>query len=369
MFLPAGSQDQIGEKLDRQAKVIQSFRTVVKDRGFKAIETPVVEYAQTFNNSHVGMKLSHMLKWFDRDGEIEVLRPDWTTAIARAIMNQHPKQLKWFYQGSIFRQDKNGFESRQAGIEIVRADPYLGEIESLFTAVDVLSAWKIDNYLIELGHTAIFDYFIQELGVTDDTKKLLRTALHDKKQDDVYRLVDQTNKPSIAKELVELTEAYGDKTILDEYKQKWGNRPELIEVINHLQSLIDNLEALGYKNIIIDLGRVKQLPYYSGVMFRGYLTSTGETCFSGGRYDQLYDQFGDDKIRAIGLAFDVDVLANHIKDDQTKNKVCLVCTPKTHVKAEKMRKDFPDSVVDITYEQPNEEDYTKVITVRDEVNQ
>src|SRR5699024_4188863 len=113
---------------------------------YQAIETPVVEYAQTFTNPHVGMDLSKLLKWFDREGQIEVLRADWTTAIARALMNQNPKQHKWFYQGSVFQNNQNVIESQQAGIEIIRMDQLLGEMETLFTAVDVLDALAIKEY-------------------------------------------------------------------------------------------------------------------------------------------------------------------------------------------------------------------------------
>lgn len=114
MFLPAGSQDEIGNKVNNRSRVYEVFRNVTIMRNYKQISTPAVEYADTFTNKYAGMELQSMLKWFNHDGEIEVLRPDWTTAIARTLVKQSSSQDKWSYQGSVFRNDK-GWHGKQTG--------------------------------------------------------------------------------------------------------------------------------------------------------------------------------------------------------------------------------------------------------------
>lgn len=366
MFLPSGSQDRIGEKLNHQAKVNSIFRKVVQQRNYHAIETPVVEYAQTFTNRHVGMEFNKLLKWFDRDGEIEVLRADWTTAIARALMTQNPSQSKWFYQGSVFQNDEKGIERQQAGIELIRTDLLLGEMETLFTAVDVLKALSIDQYMIELGHTGIFDYMIKPLGLNEDEEESLRVAMDDKQEDVVFQLAVDKGHPSIANHLVKLIHAYGGKEILVEYREHWKDSEELVEIIDHLEQLVTSLEQLGVQDVIVDLGSVRKLRYYSGTMFSGYLKKNGDICFSGGRYDRLYAQFNKE-ISAVGLAFYVDVLTAIMEDEPAKRQICLLACPKTHVKAEKMRMNFPDAQVDILYQRPKEHHYDQIIHVQDEV--
>ncbi len=115
MFLPIGSRDDFGDIVTNRYRVFEAFRHVITFRGYKEISTPVVEYANTFTNKYVEMKLQNMMKWFNPEGEIEVLRPDWTTAIARALVKGEITEQKWAYQGSIFRKDLPGVESRQAG--------------------------------------------------------------------------------------------------------------------------------------------------------------------------------------------------------------------------------------------------------------
>ncbi|MEG1556193.1 MAG: ATP phosphoribosyltransferase [Bacteroidales bacterium] len=62
------------------------------------------------------------------------------------------------------------------------------------------------------------------------------------------------------------------------------------------------------EKIIIDFGLVNQAEYYSALIFRGYIKSIGEPVLSGGRYDELFKDFGED-LPATGFAINVDQLA------------------------------------------------------------
>ncbi|UOQ47714.1 ATP phosphoribosyltransferase regulatory subunit [Gracilibacillus caseinilyticus] len=349
MFLPAGSQDETGNQISNRLRASEIFRLVTKKRNFKSISTPVVEYADTFTNDVAGMDLHSMLKWFNGEGEIEVLRPDWTAAVARAIAGQHPSEQKWSYQGSVFRFDKEETESRQAGIEIVHADRFFGEAESLLTAVAYLKNLAIDSYVIELGHTGIFETLITDYSFSDKQKDALLIAMHDKRADVVEEIVTKAGHEQLSDSLLALIDAYGSKEIIDDYRKRWAGHDDLTAILTHIERLIDLLEASGVTEVIVDLGRVKNLPYYDGIMFRGFLTNDGSTCFSGGRYDRLYEQF-EQKTSAVGLAFYVDVLAKHMKAETEPEKICILASPKTHAIAEQFRMELDEQVVDIQYE-------------------
>ncbi|KAB8138839.1 ATP phosphoribosyltransferase regulatory subunit [Gracilibacillus oryzae] len=361
MFLPAGSQDETGVQIANRLKASEIFRKVSEKRNFKAISTPVVEYAHTFTNEIAGMDLQSMLKWFNSEGEIEVLRPDWTAAVARAIAKQHQSFQKWSYQGSVFRMDKDGTENRQAGIEIVHADPFLGESECLLTAIQYLKEIGLEEYVIELGHTAIFEQIIKPLKLDLKEEEALRMAMHDKRMDLVEELL--SNYPEEIKDaLVQLIDAYGGSDVITHYEHVWANQPELLAILQHIRQLINLLEATGVSEVIVDLGRVKNLPYYDGIMFRGFVTTDGSTCFSGGRYDRLYKQF-EQETSAVGLAFDVDQLALHMETKDSLTKACIIATPETHSIAEKYREDLPEDIVDIQYHVHNEAIYSAIYTV------
>jgi ATP phosphoribosyltransferase regulatory subunit len=60
---------------------------------------------------------------------------------------------------------------------------------------------------------------------------------------------------------------------------------------------------------MIDLGLVNQAEYYSSMVFKGYMASSGDAVLSGGRYDGLFKDFGED-LPATGFALHVDALAD-----------------------------------------------------------
>ncbi|UOQ85732.1 ATP phosphoribosyltransferase regulatory subunit [Gracilibacillus salinarum] len=368
MFLPAGSQDETGNQISNRLRASEIFRLVTKKRNFKSISTPVVEYADTFTNEVAGMDLHSMLKWFNGEGEIEVLRPDWTAAVARAIAGQHPSEQKWSYQGSVFRFDTEETESRQAGIEIVHADRFFGEAESLLTAVAYLKNLAIDSYVIELGHTGIFETLIAGYSFSDKEIEKLLQAMHDKRADVVEEIVTQAGHQQLADALLALIDAYGSKEVINDYRKRWAGHDELTAILAHIERLIDLLEASGVTEVIVDLGRVKNLPYYDGIMFRGFLTNDGSTCFSGGRYDRLYEQF-EQKTSAVGLAFYVDVLAKHMKAEAEPEKICILASPKTHAIAEQFRMELDEQVVDIQYELKEGIRYHRTYQVVEEDNE
>ncbi|MGV3465198.1 MAG: ATP phosphoribosyltransferase regulatory subunit [Heyndrickxia sp.] len=349
MFLPSGSQDEFGNVVSNRNMVCEVFRDTIANRGFVEISTPLVEYASTFTNRYVGMELQNLLKWFNRNGEIEVLRPDWTSAIARALVRLKSKQTKWAYQGSVFREDQPGIEKRQIGIEIIQTPKILGESECLFLAKELLEKLNINEYAVELGHTEIFEELTKTMKLAEAGKERLRIAMHNKRKDEVYAIATQYGDENLANELVFLIEAYGSIDILKEYEQRWADNEKLSAIIQHLNRIISILKEVNIHEIMVDLGRVKNLPYYSGIMFRGYSSDNGDLCFSGGRYDKLYDQF-ETNMSAVGLAFDVDILANKIGLASKREKVCIIATDDTLAFAEKYRKECRESIVEIVYE-------------------
>lgn len=349
MFLPAGSRDEMGSSIDHRFHVMEVFRKVIRRRGYSLISTPVVEYAATFTNQYVDMKLQDMMKWFNPEGEIEVLRPDWTTSIARALSTQAKVPQKWGYIGSVFKQSIPGIESHQIGVESLHLPPLMGESESLYMASSLLKELQKGDCLIELGHTEIFESLVRPLSLSEVDEKRLRQAMHDKKKDEVYQIALNGKNKKSAAELASLVDAFGSLEILTDYEKRWEDRTDLLEIVDHLKKLARTVEQSGNQEILIDLGRVKNLPYYSGTMFRGFLKETGADCFSGGRYDRLYEQFGE-RISAVGLAFDVDVLAEHIEETKDIPHICVIASEATLVDAEKLRMKYQDAIVDIQTE-------------------
>jgi ATP phosphoribosyltransferase regulatory subunit len=59
--------------------------------------------------------------------------------------------------------------------------------------------------------------------------------------------------------------------------------------------------------VVIDLGVLRDWPYYSGVVFEAYAPGVGEPIAMGGRYDGLAGRFGRPR-PAVGFAITLDLL-------------------------------------------------------------
>ncbi|MFK4998317.1 hypothetical protein ACI2OX_16350 [Bacillus sp. N9] len=80
----------------------------------------------------------------------------------------------------------------------------------------------------------------------------------------------------------------------------------------------------------------------------------------------MYDQF-QEQVSAVGLAFEVDVLAEHIQIEKSKRKICIIAEDDSLVFAEQLRNEFTDSIVDVQPANARLDGYDKVfeITNRD----
>src|SRR5690606_32603840 len=163
----------------------------------------------------------------------------------------------------------------------------------------------------------------QELDLKNDDAERLRQAMHDKRQDEVYEIALHHGDKKTAKELAALVDAYGGIEVIAEYEERWKDRKDLLDMLAQMKKTAKILSESGSGEILVDLGRVKNLPYYSGMLYRGFLKKTGAVCFSGGRYDKLYDRYGG-HVSAAGLAFDVDVLAELYQEESPLEKICII---------------------------------------------
>jgi len=80
--------------------------------------------------------------------------------------------------------------------------------------------------------------------------------------------------------------------------------------LTKLAKLMDSLKARGVNNARVNLGIVRGLDYYSGLVFEAFDPSLEMGALvGGGRYDRLTDAFGRRDIGAVGAAGGVERIA------------------------------------------------------------
>ena len=114
----------------------------------------------------------------------------------------------------------------------------------------------------------------------------------------------QVDKLGLAKDarelLVRLPELRGGPEVLDS-----ADGPLTAGALDGLRTLYAALEEQGVADrVILDLGLLRMLGYYTGAVYEVYDPAVGFTLGGGGRYDDLIGRFGASR-PACGIALDI----------------------------------------------------------------
>ena len=82
---PEGVRDITPDEFKKQLEIGNRLLEVIKSKGYLLMQTPSFEYFDVFANN-IGLTPSNELyKFYDKEGNTLVLRPDFTPSMARAF--------------------------------------------------------------------------------------------------------------------------------------------------------------------------------------------------------------------------------------------------------------------------------------------
>ena len=302
--IPLGTRDILFGEAEVYRKLTTSLTELYKSEGFCEIMTPGIEYYDVFKTGST-LPQEQMYKMSDLDGRLIVLRADNTTPIARVVASRLPdgEVHKLFYHQRVYRQ-MGGHTGRknevfQSGIEMVGASGLQSDLLCMVYALKTLERLGGD-YKLEIGHVGYYNALIGELGLDESESKKLR------------RLVDakEINKITASEKIKEIPFLFGGEEVFERAAALAEGNGEALSVLSYLKQTYDALSAAGYKDkILIDLGIVHALDYYTGVVFRGYMEGAGESVLAGGRYDKLISRFDTD-VPATGFGVNISTVVD-----------------------------------------------------------
>ena len=306
---PEGVRDIYNGECARKNRLSERMKSVLKSYGYRDIQTPTFEFFDIFNQDKGSLPSNQMYKFFDREGNTLVLRPDITPSIARAVSKYFHEEnfsMRFSYTGNIFINNSSlqgrMKESTQMGAELIGDQSIDADAEMIALAVRLLLAAGLTEFQIDVGHVGFFKGLIEECGMNEETEQTLRELIENK---NYFGVEAMTDNPA----LIRLPKLFGSQEILKEAKRLTSNRKAL-SAITRLERLYEILGIYGLqKYVTFDLGMLTQYDYYTGVIFRGYTYGTGDAVVKGGRYDTLLQKFGKDAA-SVGLAVVVDELLN-----------------------------------------------------------
>ena len=316
---PEGTRDLLFASCRALRQTENAIRTALEVCGYSEVITPAVEYFDVFAQANPELDQENMLKIIDRSGRICVARPDNTTPIARIAatrLDDAALPVRLYYSQKVFHSVVAGHghkgEFLQVGAELIGADGLEADKDILSAAFGALTGTGADNFRIELGHAEIYKALIEELGVDDQTAESVRRLIENKSFAALGDALAPYGDRPAAKALRAMPQLFGGMEVLDEVEALTGN-VRVLGAVSYLRRLYKALDEAGYgSRIMIDLGLVHEMDYYTGVMFRGYIGGAGAAILSGGRYNALCAKFGKD-MPAGGFGIDVESVAESLQ--------------------------------------------------------
>ena len=304
---PEGVRDIYNGECARKNHLSERMKDVLKSYGYRDIQTPTFEFFDIFNQDTGSLPSNQMYKFFDREGNTLVLRPDITPSIARAVSKYFSEEnfsMRFSYTGNVFINNSSlqgrMKESTQMGAELIGDDSIDADAEMIALAIHLLLAAGLTEFQIDVGHVGFFKGLIEEAGMDEEKTQELRELIENK---NFFGVEAMTDNPA----LIRLPKLFGSQDILKEAKRLTSNM-EALTAITRLERLYEIIGEYGLqKYVTFDLGMLTQYDYYTGVIFRGYTYGTGDAVVKGGRYDTLLQKFGKDAA-SVGLAVAVDEL-------------------------------------------------------------
>ena len=317
LHTPEGVRDIYSLEYGKKSVLEEKLQNVFHLYGYHDIQTPTFEYFDVFGKEIGTTPVKELYKFFDREGNTLVLRPDITPSIARAAMTVFDSEnlpIRLCYKGNTFVNQSSYqgrlHENTQVGAEFIGIDSVEADAEMVVMAVDSLREVGLKEFQIHIGSVDFFESLIEETGLSAEDEARLRELIINRNYFGVEELLEQAQaKVTTKTALLVLEELIGGSEVLKEAKKIALNNKTL-DAVRRLEELHGLLVSYGVdKYITYDLSMIGNYDYYTGIIFRGYTYGTGDAIVKGGRYDHLMEKFGKAS-PSIGFVIVVDELMN-----------------------------------------------------------
>lgn len=354
LHTPEGVRDIYSLECEKKLALQDRLHHRLKTYGYHDIQTPTFEYFDVFSREVGTIPSRELYKFFDREGNTLVLRPDFTPSIARSAAKYYmdeTKPVRMCYMGNTFINNSSYQgrlkETTQLGAELLGDPSVEADAEMIALMIELLLDAGLTKFQVSIGQIDFFKGILKASGIDEELELELRELISIKNHFGIEQLLSSVEMDDTCRQaFIRMPELFGSIQMLNEAKVL-ASDPRSMKAIERLEQVYEVLEIYGLADYVsFDLGMVSKYNYYTGVIFQAYTYGTGEAIVKGGRYDNLLSQFGKD-FAATGFVVVIDQLMNALSRQKIEIKVpsdgILILYDRCHrtdaiIKAKELRK-------------------------------
>ena len=298
--------------LKNDEKAIYNLRSLYRRFGYSRFKMSKFEEYDLYVRNKDFLISDGIITFTDTNGRLLALKPDVTLSIIKNAKDIKGQVEKLYYNENVYRisSDSHSFkEINQTGLECIGDISIYDICEVLYLAVKSLE--NIDkNYMLDIAHAGLVSALISECKLSADVKKTVFESIRNKSIDEISSLFQKDIIDNFTYDIIsKLMSTY--KNCSDAVSAFSGISAEVDIQLNEFSAICSSLTDLDLTDKIrIDFSMVSDASYYSGVVFKGYISGIYTSVLSGGQYDKLMRKMGKSS-SAVGFAVYLDTLERH----------------------------------------------------------
>ena len=241
-----GMKDVFDSRARSKRIMLNNLVEFLESSNFDQIDLPLLEGTDLLLKKSGGTLASKMYSFEDPGGRNISLRPEFTSSVVRAYLNEDidPKiTTKVFYYGQIFRYSTENVvnlrEYTQVGCEVIGASTHSSDIELLMTAIKGTNLFLKDCSM-RIGHMGIINQILNELNLSDRLKFFISEHLNIIKEGDsgINRLKEMALKLGLISDMTngELSTSEDRGELLQSYLKNMGMYNLGVRTIDEIQT-------------------------------------------------------------------------------------------------------------------------------------
>jgi histidyl-tRNA synthetase len=307
-----GTNDFYPVEMNVQRYIFDTWSQVAKEFGYEEYDTPLIEEVELYKKkSGDEIANTQLYSFTDKGGREIALRPEMTPSLARMIAAKKKEMtfpLRLFNIGKYYRYEKpqrgRTREFVQLNIDIFGVSSMTAEIEIIqyiLAVMDKFNAPK-DTYELRINNRYLLDFLFEKiLDLKDDQKQIVGRAIDNYPKMEEKEFYEYLADIGLNRKQTEDIKEYLTWTLkdLENIKEECKGAQQLLE-------LFKKAEMLEIRNIKFEPSIMRGFLYYTGTVIEMFDIGSKENpraMFGGGRYDDLLEIFGEDKLSAFGMGW------------------------------------------------------------------
>ena len=276
LHTPDGVRDLYGAELKEKKRLAASINKTIELYGYDALDTPAFEYFDVFSKDIGTTPSKDLYKFFDKEGNTLVLRPDFTPSVARCAakyFSEEKMPLRFCYEGNTYinTSELQGKlkETTQIGFELINDSSIYADVEAITIVIESLLNSGLKEFQISIGESNYFKGICEEANLDEETELTLRDYITSK---NFYGSREFLSEQKIDATLLDKLEAISkvflpQKDLEALYENATNERSR--NAIKRLLDIQSLLAKAGYDRFVsYDLSMLSKYHYYTGIIFR-----------------------------------------------------------------------------------------------------